>query len=116
VNGIGNDIVIEKIDISAGESERRLNGDYPITAMESKRSFDSLSFSEVLHSLLPDILGGKILPYDAKNNPDKYILPLDIVIRKIAGSGGIFNHYAIYVGNKCVAHLPGGGEPTKFDT
>jgi hypothetical protein len=36
----------------------------------------------------------KVLTYNARNNPDKYILPLDIVSRE-----GVIKHYGIYLGN-----------------
>jgi hypothetical protein len=42
----------------------------------------------------------KDLPSDAKYNPDKYILPLDIV--KTIGKN--INHYAVYLGNGWVCN------------
>jgi hypothetical protein len=69
--------VVKIVDISASEAERKLNGDYPITAIESERNLEVVS---VMLSLLTCV-SSKELPNGARNNPDKYILPLDIVKR-----------------------------------
>jgi len=105
VANIGDDLIIKRVSDSY-EAERKLNGDYPITAVTEM-------FSD---SLIPGLgnddlyLQRELLPYNAINNPDKYILPLDIVKRDI--------HFGVYLGNGWVAHLTGKGvgEGTRFDT
>jgi hypothetical protein len=122
VSGIENDVAIKKVNISASEVERKLNGDYPILAMISSENM-SLPGSDV-EFIIPSILIDwpfvyiDSLPSDAKYNPDKYILPLDIIKRK----SDIGYHFAIYLGNEWVVHFTGKnssssqGEGTKFDT
>ena len=102
-----NVIVVKKADISISDAERKLNGNYPVVAISPRTSTSFLSVMNWPY------LYKRSLPSDAKYNPDKYILPLDIVKRPINNE---FDHYAIYLGNRQVAHFPGGGKPTQFDS
>jgi len=102
VANIESDLVIEEVS-NASEVENKLNGEYPGVALKAVDIF-----TEIINRKF--CVRWKSLPYDAKNNPDRYILPLDIVTRPINDS---LNHYAVYLGNKWVAELPG-HESTKF--
>jgi len=82
--------MIKKVNISASETERKLNGDYPVVSVVPS------DHPLILLSTYPHIRE-KYLPSDVKYNPDDYILPLDIVIRPL--KGGQFEHYGIYLGN-----------------
>lgn len=106
VRNIQNDVFIQRIEKGTltTEVENKLNGDYPILAAASSLRSDTLDkpFVRVWN-----------LPSDAKYNPDKYILPFDVVKRE----SSVGFHFAIYLGNNYVAHLTGGGgEGTVFDT
>lgn len=100
-------LVAERSSSVASEAERDLNGDCPISG--AAPPFESISSD---YTDEPYVRSG-ILPYDARNNPDKYVLPLDIVKRPINSR---FDHYAIYVGNEWVVELPGLLESVKFVT
>ena len=64
--------------------EEKLNGRFSVVAVAPERG-------SLLHCY--NYLHWKNLPNDVKDNPDKYILPLDIVYRPIDSN---FNHYGIY--------------------
>lgn len=101
VSGVENDLIIENISNSSYSSvESSLNSEYPITALKGLPCDN-----KYLH--------WKHLSLDSKYNPDKYILPLDIIYRPINRN---FNHYAIYLGNNWIAHLLNDGEGFKFDS
>ena len=100
VSTIESDVFIKKLDISVSETENKLNGDYPILATVSSEGTEFI----LSYSLIDKPFVRKYnLPYDAKNNPDKYILSLDIVKRE----SDIGYHFAIYLGGEKVVHLPG---------
>ncbi|KLL02098.1 MAG: hypothetical protein MRERC_4c040 [Mycoplasmataceae bacterium RC_NB112A] len=111
VANIESDLMIEKAS-NISEVEQGLNSDTPIVGMSSRNEnifVNSFKDNFVALSSIKE----KKLPYDVKNNPDKYLLPFDIIKRS---SALWFDHYGIYIGNSWVVHLPGGGEPTQFDT
>ncbi|CAI2193761.1 2128_t:CDS:2 [Funneliformis geosporum] len=87
VANIESDLVVEKVSNSC-EAERKLNGDYPITAITEK-FFDmsSINFSDTPYLKI------KSLPDAVRSNPDKYLLPLDIVHRGV--------HFGVYLGEFC---------------
>ncbi|WNE40637.1 MAG: hypothetical protein mread185_000094 [Mycoplasmataceae bacterium] len=111
LSNIDSDVVIQKSSSSNYEIERRLNSEHPIVAFEE-------DFLNYLMIKWPYVFE-KNLSSDAKYNPDKYLLPFDLVKRPI---GWGKDHYAIYLGNEWVAHLTGkdssssGEGGTKFDT
>ena len=85
---------------------------YPITAAEPE---DDMEIIILLKSCMGQTyVYKKILSSDAEHNPDKYILPLNVIKRPMGLPGK--KHYAIYLGDKQVVHLPGEGKPTKIDT
>lgn len=107
VSNIDSDLLIEKVS-NPYEIERGFNGDYPVKSLlDNKVNFESPV--PRLDYLL--CINHKDLPYDVRSNPEKYILPLDIISRE----SGI-KHFAIYLGNEWVAHLTGKDDGTKFDS
>jgi hypothetical protein len=97
---------------SAYEIERKLNGNNPVTFYETPGGNFEIKADNIWSYLAPAFpFTEKInLPFQsAKNNPDAYIKPLDIVrVGKSKWGGGV--HTCIYLGNKKVAHnLPSGG-------
>jgi hypothetical protein len=80
--------------------ETKIQSENPILAVMSDSEIslkDIIKFSVLVNEL----------PSDVINNPDQYLLPLDIVSRPIAKMS--FRHYAIYLGNKKVVHITGEG-------
>jgi hypothetical protein len=104
--------LITKRTYDINEAESNLNGHHPILAVAPSYG----SFSDFVTSPYVTV---KDLPSEAKYNPDKYILPLDI-IRIDRGS---FSHFAVYIGNGQVCNYLNSGVSfdfgsggTKFDT
>jgi hypothetical protein len=95
VANIEDDLVIERVS-NLDEVERKLNGNYPITAILNE-SIPENSISLCLGHL--PYVNREDLPSNVRNNPDKYLLPLDTIQRGV--------HYGVYIGDKWVAHLPG---------
>jgi hypothetical protein len=101
--------VVKKVSISASEAEANLNGSYPIFVAEGSLSLEGVVLSNTLNNplLSKSYVNRKFFYlYEIKSNPDEYILPLDIVTRPINSN---LDHYAVYLGNKQVAELPGYG-------
>jgi len=96
VNGIDSDVAIGEAS-NYYEVESKLNSDYPVTAVKNSSVSDSIPY-----------VSDKKLPSDVKDNPDRYLLPLDVVKKGI--------HYGVYLGNKWVVHVLGKGQNVKFDT
>jgi hypothetical protein len=84
------------------------SGYYPTLAVMSS---SNVSFQDITNFLLLK----KELPSEAKDDPDRYLLPLDIVSRPIKGLPNP-HHFANYLVYKWVVHLTGKEEGTKFDT
>jgi len=50
------------------------------------------------------------LPYDVRNNPSKYVKPLDIVLACCnRGSNNDMVHACVYLGSGKICHVLGGG-------
>lgn len=99
-------LVAKRSSSDSSDIERQLNGDCPVSGAAPPFAFGSSYYRDEPY------VRSETLPYDARNNPDKYVLPLDIIKRPINSS---FDHYAVYIGNGWVVELPG-HEPVKFVT
>ncbi|RHZ35222.1 hypothetical protein [endosymbiont GvMRE of Glomus versiforme] len=107
---IESDLIVKTINGNDRDRIRReLSSDNPILALAPTSNW--ISVGEIIKSPYVNI---KTLPSEAKNNPDRYILPLDIVKRPIGTSG--FYHFAIYLGDKWVVHITGKEEGVNFDS
>ncbi|MDR1670321.1 MAG: lecithin retinol acyltransferase family protein [Spiroplasmataceae bacterium] len=110
---VGSDIFFSKS--SNLYLETKLNSEYPVTAMENTN--ENFLANELI--IKWPYVYEKDLSSDVKYNPDKYLLPFDVVKRPTSLRK---DHYAIYLGDEWVAHLTGkdssssGEGGTKFDT
>lgn len=88
--------------------ETKIQSENPILAVMSD---SEISLKDIVNFSVLD----NELPSDAFNNPDQYLLPLDIVSRPIGNTK--FRHYAVYLGKKEIVHITGvTGEGTKCET
>lgn len=101
---IYSDVIVKRI-YDIGETERDLSSYHPISAVAPNYG----SFNDFV--TWPYVVV-KDLPSDGKYNPDKYILPLDIV--KI--NRGSYSHFAVYLGNKQVCNYLNSGTSFDFDS
>jgi hypothetical protein len=109
VDGINDDLIVKRFPDYGKKNkikklESKIQSEDPILSVMSDSEIslkDIIDFS-VLNNELPS---------DAINNPDQYLLPLDIVSRPTFMG---FRHYGIYLGNKKVVHFT--GKETKTET
>ncbi|CAB4391596.1 unnamed protein product [Rhizophagus irregularis] len=113
VKGINDDLIVKKFP-KYGEKnkikklETKIQSENPIFAVMSD---SEISLKDIVNFSVLD----NELPSDAFNNPDQYLLPLDIVSRPIFNTR--VRHYAVYLGKKEVVHITGvAGEGTKCET
>ncbi len=102
VDSISSDAVVKKI-YDVNEVENSLNSGFPILAVAPSYG----SFNDFVTWPYVTV---KDLPSDGKYNPDKYILPLDVV--KTVGRN--IDHYAVYLGSGQVCNYNWSG--SKFYT
>ncbi|GBB93969.1 hypothetical protein RclHR1_22650004 [Rhizophagus clarus] len=101
VEGINDDLIVKKfpgygIKNKTKKLETKIQNENPIHAIMSD---SKISLKDIINFTILD----NELPSDAINNPDHYLLPLDIVSRPIANTA--LRHYGIYLGNKAVVHI-----------
>ncbi|RIA86060.1 hypothetical protein C1645_829859 [Glomus cerebriforme] len=108
VESIEDDLLIRKfpgygIKNKTRKLEKKIHSENPILAV--------MSNSEIsIKDIIDFSVSQTELPSEAINNPDNYLLPLDIVSRPIGMTG--LRHFAIYLGNEMVVHLTGKEEGT----
>ncbi|CAG8683731.1 7044_t:CDS:2, partial [Ambispora gerdemannii] len=99
----------DKQEEVAKHFKKALNSDYPAAEI-----YNNCYITELL-SLVQNYknIEKSRVKLSPQANPDDYLKPYDIV--KLDRKGGVYQHVAIYLGNKKVAHIPDPKSSVKID-